>query len=491
MSKKKKKYKKSVSKNYSTIEQHRIDGKSLVPPLLQFPKLQTHSWRDERLAEMLWASLLVSNLPRPEAISVFRQIANYISKLPNRSNLADVTHTGLANAPEEDMEGFLKILVSRGEQKRVLSSLLLFENLPARDRWLKALIIENGQPDISFLMNAVAKTLDHQSQEATDCRWMRILAMMVGDRLKLPSEEIEKEIAYYPNYGDMREIRPSIRAVEGLFSSATDKKTEWPEKFWDECWRKSPCFPLNTSRDQHSFLVSTNDTQLKTVHIELIKHFFNTNRTTATDVQHDTVFGTALYCLSILKELIRIGNAQSIISRLALRTLLECFVTISYLFKQSNPELWKSYRVFGCGQAKLSFLKIDEDPKRPSSIDLETLRALANEDVWQEFLPINLGHWEKTNLRKLSEVAQVKDDYDRFYPWTSAYTQGHWGPIRETVFTICGNPLHRLHRIPLEMTKSLPDVISDACILTDKVLDVVSKCYPDFPHRVTIQDGKQ
>jgi Family of unknown function (DUF5677) len=222
----------------------------------------------------------------------------------------------------------------------------------------------------------------------------------------------------------------------------------------------------------------------------LIKHFFNTNKTTAIDVQHDIVFGIALYCLSLLKELLRIGNSQSILSRLALRTLLECFATISYLFKQSNSELWKSYRVFGSGQAKLSFLKLDEDFKRPSFIDLETLRELANEDIWQEFLPINIGHWEKANLRKLSEVAQVKDDYDRFYPWTSAYVHGHWGPIRETVFTICGNPLHRLHRIPLEVVKTLPDVISDACILTDKVLNIVSKCYPDFPHRVTIQNKK-
>jgi hypothetical protein len=486
----KKKQKKSVSKKYSTIEQHKIDGKSLIPPLLQIPKVKPTSWRDERLPEMLWASLLVSNLPRSQAISVFRQIVDYISKLSDRSSLADVTHSGLANTPKEYLEGFLKILVARDEQKRVLSSLLLLENLPAREKWLKALTIEDDQPDISLLMNAVAKTLDHQSQEATDCRWMRILAMVAGGRLKLPSEEIAKEFAYYPDYGDMRKVRPSIRATEGAFSNATDKKTEWPEKFWDECWRKSTCFPLNISGDQHSLLVGTNETQLKTVYIELIKHFFNTNKTTAIDVQHDIVFGIALYCLSLLKELLRIGNSQSILSRLALRTLLECFVTISYLFKQSNSELWKSYRVFGSGQAKLSFLKLDEDFKRPSFIDLETLRELANEDIWQEFLPINIGHWEKANLRKLSEVAQVKDDYDRFYPWTSAYVHGHWGPIRETVFTICGNPLHRLHRIPLEVVKTLPDVISDACILTDKVLNIVSKCYPDFPHRVTIQNNK-
>ena len=99
---------------------------------------------------------------------------------------------------------------------------------------------------------------------------------------------------------------------------------------------------------------------------------------------------------------------------------------------------------------------------------------------------VGLGHWEKSNTRKMSEEAGVKDFYDRFYGWTSTYSHGHWGAIRDTVFDTCGNPLHRLHRIPRASPHSLPDVMPDAAACMDKILGIISSCYPDFPHRVTI-----
>jgi hypothetical protein len=118
-------------------------------------------------------------------------------------------------------------------------------------------------------------------------------------------------------------------------------------------------------------------------------------------------------------------------------------------------------------------------------VDINTLRNLANEDVWQEFLTINLGHWEKTNLRKLSEDAGVKDSYDHFYSWTSTFTHAHWGAVRSTVFDNCGNPLHRVHRIPASI-HALPDVLHDACTYVDQILGIVSRAYPTFSAHVSV-----
>lgn len=86
----------------------------------------------------------------------------------------------------------------------------------------------------------------------------------------------------------------------------------------------------------------------------------------------------------------------------------------------------------------------------------------------------------------MSEEAGVKDIYDRFYGWTSTYSHGHWGAIRDTVFDTCGNPLHRLHRIPRASPYSLPSVVSDAVICVDDILKIISHCYPKFLHKVTI-----
>ena len=86
----------------------------------------------------------------------------------------------------------------------------------------------------------------------------------------------------------------------------------------------------------------------------------NTLATTAIDPKYDTAFGIAFYCLSILNELLRLGNSTSILARSGLRTLLECFITLKYLSDKNDQSLWQSYRVYGAGQAKLSFIKLDE-----------------------------------------------------------------------------------------------------------------------------------
>jgi len=115
---------------------------------------------------------------------------------------------------------------------------------------------------------------------------------------------------------------------------------------------------------------------------------------------------------------------------------------------------------------------------------------LANEDRWLEFVSIDLGHWAATDLRKLSEDSGVKPDYDRLYPWTSAFTHGNWAAVRNSCFDLCINPLHRLHRRLRSDTADLGDVVADACELVDKILDTVDSLYPGFTQRVTLPESR-
>lgn len=194
----------------------------------------------------------------------------------------------------------------------------------------------------------------------------------------------------------------------------------------------------------------------------------------------------ALYSVAIISELMRIGASTQVSARFGLRALLEIYVTMAYLLTKDDPNLWRSYRVYGSGQAKLAALKLDEAVGQPLSISNEQLREIANEDMWEEFIDIDLGHWADANLRQLSIDAGVKEDYDHFYSWTSMYIHGHWGAVRSTVFDTCGNPLHRLHRIPRLSPQVQPDVIFDAVELVDKTLDLVDRAYPSFRERLKV-----
>ena len=483
--KRKSKSKKPRQTDHSTIDEHRRHGKTLTPPLVSLPEMKPVSWMNDRLPEMLWAALLVSHLPRPEALAVFRQVAEYVGQFHDIDAPYDITHTGLSKLRPEILEEILGIIVATDECKEILRSLLLLRGLPARDNWEGAIRQAPLANDWEALMVAVAKTLYHQSQESTDCRWARLICALAAGRLKLPPE-LAKEYVYYPDYGNMRKVRPSIRATEMMLDMVGDTDREWPRRFWSQCLADTPCFPLQTTLTSAPVIVGTTPERSRQVYDLLIEHCNQTGTTTATDPEHDTVFGVAFYCLSILQELLRIGASQSITARLALRTIVECLITLAYLAEKNDPELWKSYRVFGAGQAKLQYLKLEELDEPPTYVSVEVLKELANEDIWEEFLPIELGHWEKANLRSLSIEANAKDDYDRFYAWTSAFAHGHWSSVRDAVYDSCGNPLHRLHRIPGKSARALPDVVPDACNLVDKVLEIVSKCYPDFPHRVTV-----
>jgi hypothetical protein len=230
--------------------------------------------------------------------------------------------------------------------------------------------------------------------------------------------------------------------------------------------------------------------------VEKLKiHWDQTVTDTNINPKRDAIFGISFYGLSILEELVKSGNATGILGRSGLRTLVEVYITLAYLIKKDQDELWQAYRQYGTGQAKLALLKLTEKvDDETSSVSIKDLQMLANEDYWQEFVPIELGNWGASNLRKLSEEAGVKNVYDALYDWPSGYVHGHWGAVRDSVFVTCANPLHRFHRIP-NNRRELNDVKADAVILVNSILDLLDRSYPGFSERlanpIAIDDEKK
>ncbi len=224
--------------------------------------------------------------------------------------------------------------------------------------------------------------------------------------------------------------------------------------------------------------------RVRKVYGGLTKHALRTATTTGIDARHDTALGIGLYALAVLHEIMAPVLGEGVLGRVGLRVLCECLISLGYLVRRDDADLWRSYRVYGAGQAKLAMLKFVDVKEPPATIDLSVLEQLANEDASEEFVAIDVGHWEKSNLRSVSEIADMKEEYDRYYMWPSHYAHGHWGAVRDTVFDTCVNSLHRFHRIPRGAPRALPEVTEDAVAITDKILDLVSAAYPTFAPRV-------
>lgn len=437
---------------------------------------------------MLWACLIVGELPRPHALDVFRNVATFVRGLPEEKRGPGITHTALAHFDKDVIGGLLGAICPEPSMRELLRPLLLLHGLPARKVWQDFLQTEPDSSDWDVLKKAVALTLDHQSQAATDCRWARVICMIAADRMRFFADlkETATELIKYPAYGDMAKVRPSVRATEIGMTLPEQISRKWANAFWKQCLEDTYCAPAAVESQRSSFSVGTTTDRLYQAREDLRGHFHTTLQTSAVDPKHDSTFGLAFYSLAVLQDLLQVSVGSSIVGRIALRALIESYITLGYLKAKDAPDLWTAYRNYGAGQTKLAFLKIDQASPPPGFIDSATLKLLANEDVWLEFQDINLGHWANTNLRKMSEEAGLKGEYDKFYDWTSGFVHGQWGCVRNAVFTTCLNPLHRLHRIPRSEAAVLPDVVPDAVYLGDKILEFVDEIYPQFRVRLRV-----
>lgn len=458
------------------ISKHKREGKTLLPPFRQL-QMSPSSWKDDRMPEMLWAVLMIGNIKREEVLNIFRKVADLVVKNPE---LSDITHSGIATWSKESRVTLVNLLKqSHPEAQKILQSLVMFPELPGHEEWKEILGEPNNEAEVAdFLAKGVSATLWHQSQEATDCRWIKFLCEIHGSIGEI--DETLRGVLEYPNYGDLRHVCPFIRASEiGMQMRNEGKQNEWPEKFWKACLKSTFCSPLPRKEQRKDHIRVSHD-QIHRVRHLLLLHYLKTDESTAIDARHDTIFGFGFYALRLLDELVATNLSRGMIGRLALRTCVECYITLYYLIKKNDPISWDEFRNYGIGKMKLSYLKARDIKGKPSFINEDFLKEITNEDRWEEFSDIDLGHWADLDLRKMSDDAGCKDIYDAYYDWTSSFSHGNWGAIRESNYAMCANSLHRLHLIPSVSVYPLPGVLEDVVKITNLILKLINSQYPDF-----------
>jgi len=380
--------------------------------------------------------------------------------------------------------GFIK---KDKEIREALLPLLLLEGLPDAAHWARCLgEIEDRETATEKLARAVSASFDHQSQAATDCRWVRVMTLFAQDKMVFAEKMRERanELIQYPNKGDMRSVRASIRAMEMMTRRDKEISDRYAESFWAECFQKTSCMPMFpdsiTKIESHVGLFD----HIIDVYDELSDHFMRTIHTTAIDARHDGAFGLTFYVIQLLIFALRGEIGQTVAGRFLVRSALEAYITLSYLAKKDDSTIWTQYRNYGAGQMKLAYLKNVDTDALPKFLSIDLLESLANEDMWMEFQDINLGAWAERNLRTMAQESGVKDIYDRQYDTLSGYVHGNWGAVRHAVYADCANPLHRFHRIPIPPRVLVQDALPDLVALANLALDRLAGLYPPFKRRL-------
>lgn len=476
----------------SRLKDHKQRGKVLTPPLMQLPGIKMSSWRDERLPEVLWAVILTAALKRHEYLDVFARISARAQRI-GWEKMKGIEHTALANLQADTFDELMEPVFRTAHMRDSISLLLLFDTLPDRAHWERNLKMPRGEPSLDLLSNAVAGCIDHQSAPSTDCRWLRLIISVVLERMVFNKgmEERVRQLFDYPNLADKDQLGGFIRSGE-MTEPLERAEPVWPRLFWEECWRKTEC--IHVGRQSPRLLATDGiSRKISDLYREVGQRFFEVQMHTGLDARADAVFGLTLYALYLGLALIHEGAEARLEGRLIIRALTECFITLAYLIHRDDPKLWRAYREHGNGQAKLAYLKLYEleDDELPNHVTRDELERLANEDMWQEFTNIDLGQWAGTDLRKMSIEAGVKEVYDKYYGWPSAFVHGQWTAVRDTVFDLCVNPLHRFHRIPASPRMNMGSVAPDGVKLLNLVLDKFAEAYPPFKGRIRFEPDKE
>ena len=173
-------------KNRTPISGHKRLQSQLQPPWVaaNIP-IHFQPWMDERLPEMLWAVLIVGSVDRDDALSHFRRVIMFVNDHEDKERLHDLTLTGIANLDEPLRNELIKV-ITEPPWDRALSALLLFDALPAKELW-QTHLASHG-PDVDLLMRSswVLRSRT-KSEQATDCKWLRLMAKSVAGAVSFPS----------------------------------------------------------------------------------------------------------------------------------------------------------------------------------------------------------------------------------------------------------------------------------------------------------------
>ena len=329
-------------------------GNKLIPPLNNLVNSNTTSWLDDHAPEMLWAFLLSATLPREEYLNCFRQIVEWMEatfprvdqqtdeaagKVPQSDeglvDACEIDHTSLARLSDHHFKQFVDIVLKHRLGYAALRPLIFIDNLPGVHRWRSILGNNPLEQDWQILANAVIETLDHQSEKSTDVRWLKCALGIYLGKIKFPYEmkEHAEEILFFPNKGEMRKVRPSIRAMEMAFRR--NPPMEWIELFWAELLDKTKCIDGSSETDYFKLSPPTlSRDSIYTARNQLTKMFHAVTSSTRTDAKLDSAFGFTLYVLSILEEVAAPPFSQFIMGRIGLRSIAEVVITFAYLVRK-------------------------------------------------------------------------------------------------------------------------------------------------------------
>ncbi len=474
-------------KNVSGLSDHNLKKKQglVMSPFndAMGDHLELQSWALTRMPEYLWLGLILMAYSRKKGLEKAGEILFEISR--HFDFLLKPKLSRILNLSEDEQKKLYQIII-----KHIDSTVLAPLTILYRDKahpifneyfYNPQLSVENR---IGIISEAVKLYMPHQSNEATDLRYLTMCLQLFGGKIHVADglNVTGKALKEYPisEHEDeiMRSYRPCIRAMEGNDFDLSDEDKFFSSNFWKDIGMVTPCKPMLIKFDENSedFSEFIKDCQKVVEYVV----YSNKEKSLSAD-KFDVLVGSINYALKIFIEINTKTLGNSILGRHGIRTIIEVLIMMKYLLKneQEQPNIWEEYKLYGISKYKLVLLKLREASLDETSHIVEPIiDVLVNEVVWEEFINVDLKYFDKLGIREKSIAVSEKDLYDLYYDYDSSFSHGLWGAIRESAMLFCDNATHKYHSIPdISGSQSLPDVKSDSFKIIKRLFKLMTEIF--------------
>lgn len=464
----------------SRIKDHKVRSGRVISPWnhAMGGTMKFSSWAMNRLPEYIWLGLILEYYGRDEGLRLSAAILKEISSF--EKSLDRPRLSKILSLPIASQESIYRIML-RHIKKDVLSPLT---SVICREEdevfWSYVHVPKYSLQKRLDIMQSVLKiNYFHQSNEATDIRYLVVLNMIYQDKIRFSSEVTStiEALQAYPNtpHEDerMRSYRPMVRSAEMAFG---DCDTDYINRFWKAIGMRTDCklYFIDHKEDDMDYKEFIDDIS------EALEFIYLKNKEMAISEHKFNVFmAMVLYSYKIFYETASNSIGNTITSRSSARIIAEIFIMLKYLKKMSYEKnnIWQEYQQYGIGKYKLILLKARETTiDTDSHYSPEILDTLVNEETWEEFVDSDLRYFDQMSIRDKSIYVDEKELFDLLYDYDSNYAHGLWGAIRESAMVKCDCAAHNYHTVPdLSLRQKCINVLPDMAKLLKRTMALLSE----------------
>ena len=468
----------------SKLSEHTFVKGRFITPLNSLPMMQEledeKSWTYGRMPEYIWIGLILKYFGREEGLKKSYYI---ISKIHNVApDLYTVRLSQILKLDTNIQEEIYEYIISLGV-KDAISPLTIFltgSQAPVFAKYFYS--YKQGIEDrCKAIVETMSEIMDHQSNEATDIRFVAVYFNILSGKMHLLKEQVNLLISYPASkHIDeiMRMARPIVRSLEMMILTFENTDSEYLKGFWRCVSEMTECdiFVINFPEENRS--ITAYMESLHEVFVYLSELLIASNML---DEKMNVLLGIATYSYKRLKEIYRHQLFNSISGRSCVRVLIEDYIMMKYLMKNEafHENIWHDYQLYGMGLYKLVLARHREsDCLEESHFDEKYIEALVNEFQGEEFINMDTRYFDKQNIRSKAESVNEKSLFGLYYDYDSSFEHGLWGAIRESSLLKCNNPAHKYHCVPdIEDEIVLKTVLPDCVMIMNKTILFLNELY--------------